>query len=205
MLICRKSSTDDEYHHEDPLAVFGVITGATGAVLSSNVYDAFMAQQYVPVPSKHPAKCYIAMSEPNMLTGSGGRGVAVPSRGFQVMGKKPKPAKKLACKKQNRGPMTVPECISQDSTCENTANYVLAACLAGLGGGEGLLNGLICRVACAGALLPDPVFEPVCIGCLVLAGVVAIGGIIACFMAHSKMIGACHTSENRCINTGYWY
>ncbi len=27
MLIRRKSSTDDEYHHEDPLGVFGVITG----------------------------------------------------------------------------------------------------------------------------------------------------------------------------------
>ncbi len=86
MLIRRKSSTDDEYHHEDVLGVFGVITGASGAVLSSNVYDAFMAQQYVPVPSKHPAKRYIAMSEPGILTGSGGRGVVVPSRGFQVMG-----------------------------------------------------------------------------------------------------------------------
>ena len=86
MLIRRKSSTDDEYHHEDVLGVFGVITGASGAVLSSNVYDAFMAQQYVPVPSKHPAKRYIAMSEPGILTASGGRGVVVPSRGFQMMG-----------------------------------------------------------------------------------------------------------------------
>ena len=41
MLIRRKSSTDDEYHHADVLGVFGVITGATGVVLSSNVYDAF--------------------------------------------------------------------------------------------------------------------------------------------------------------------
>ncbi len=41
MLIRRKSSTDDEYHHEDPLGNFGVITGANAAVLSSNVYDAF--------------------------------------------------------------------------------------------------------------------------------------------------------------------
>ena len=100
MLIRRKSSTDDEYHHEDPLAVFGVITGATGAVLSSNVYDAFMGMQYVQGVSKttQPATCFEAMSEPNILTGSGGRGVVVPSRGFQVMGKKPGPAKKQACK-----------------------------------------------------------------------------------------------------------
>ncbi len=41
MLIRRKSSTDDEYHYEDKLGVFGVITGASGAVLSSNLYDAF--------------------------------------------------------------------------------------------------------------------------------------------------------------------
>ena len=41
MLIRRKSSTDDEYHHEDPLGVCGVITGSNGAVLSSNVTDRF--------------------------------------------------------------------------------------------------------------------------------------------------------------------
>ncbi len=46
MLIRRKSRTDDEYHHEDPLGVFGVITGANGATLSSNVYDAFMSDRY---------------------------------------------------------------------------------------------------------------------------------------------------------------
>ncbi len=98
MLRRRKSSTDDEYHHEDPLGVFGVITGANGAVLSSYVYDAFMGMQYVPLPSKHPAKCYLAMSEPNMLTGSGGRGVVVHSRGFHVMGNQPAPVKKHPCK-----------------------------------------------------------------------------------------------------------
>ncbi len=38
------------------------------------------------------------MSDPGIHTGSGGRGVMVPSRGFQVMGKKPGPAKKQACK-----------------------------------------------------------------------------------------------------------
>ncbi len=41
MLKRRKSSTDDEYHHEDPLGVFGVITGASGAVLSSTNCEAF--------------------------------------------------------------------------------------------------------------------------------------------------------------------
>ena len=99
MLIRRKSATDDEYHHEDPLAVFGVITGANGGVLSSNVYDAFVAQQYEQGVSKttQPATCYKAMSEPVLLTGSGGRGVVVRSRGFQVMGKKRSPAKKQAC------------------------------------------------------------------------------------------------------------
>ncbi len=35
------SSTDEEYHNEDPLGVFGVITGAAGAVLSSHVFDGF--------------------------------------------------------------------------------------------------------------------------------------------------------------------
>ena len=99
MLIRRKSSTDDEYHHEDPLGVFGVITGANAAVLSSNIYDAFMGMQYVQGVSltTQPATCYKALSEPGILTGSGGRGVVVPSRGFQVMGKKPAPTKKQGC------------------------------------------------------------------------------------------------------------
>ena len=36
-----QGSTNDEYHHEDPLGVFGVITLASGAVLSSRVYGMF--------------------------------------------------------------------------------------------------------------------------------------------------------------------
>ncbi len=99
MLIRRKSSTDDEYHHQDLLGNFGVITGANGGVLWSNVYDAFVNAQYVANNARiaQPVVCYKAMSEPGLLTGSGGRGVVVPSRGFQVMGKKPAPAKMQAC------------------------------------------------------------------------------------------------------------
>ena len=41
MLTRRKSSTDDEYHREEVLGVFGVITGVTGAVMSSNLNDKF--------------------------------------------------------------------------------------------------------------------------------------------------------------------
>ena len=54
MLIRRKSSTDDEYHQEDVLGVFGVITGATGAVMSSNVYDAFDVLQSMGSPVDSP-------------------------------------------------------------------------------------------------------------------------------------------------------
>ena len=81
MLIRRKSSTDDEYHHEDLLGVFGVIIGANGAVLSSNVYDAFVNALYVTDNARiaQPVVCYKAMSEPGLLTGSGGQGVVVPS------------------------------------------------------------------------------------------------------------------------------
>ncbi len=47
MLIRQKiTNLNDEYHHEDPLGVFGVITGANGAVLSSNIYDAFDVLQF---------------------------------------------------------------------------------------------------------------------------------------------------------------
>ncbi len=46
MLIRRKSATDDEYHHADTVGVYGVITGANGAVMSSSVYDIFSVQQF---------------------------------------------------------------------------------------------------------------------------------------------------------------
>ncbi len=93
MLIRRKSSTDDEYHHEDPLGNFGVITGATGAVLWSKLYDAFVNAQYVANNARiaQPIVWYKPLNEPGLLTGSGGRGVVVPSRGFQVLGIKPVP------------------------------------------------------------------------------------------------------------------
>ncbi len=79
-------------------------------MLSSNVSDVFMAQQYVPVPSKHPAKCYIAMSEPGILTGSGGRGVVVPSRGFQVMGKGQAPPRARGCSGIDTGRLHFARC-----------------------------------------------------------------------------------------------
>ena len=70
MLIRSKSSTDDEYHHEDPLGVFGVIGCAAGAVLSSNVFDGFMGMQYVKGVSRttQPVTCYMALRDRCILT-----------------------------------------------------------------------------------------------------------------------------------------
>ena len=58
-----------------------------------------MVKEYVANNARiaQPVVCYKAMSEPGLLTGSGGRGVVVPSRGFQVMGKKPAPVHDHAC------------------------------------------------------------------------------------------------------------
>ena len=97
---------NDEYHHVDPVGMFGVLTDASGNVLRSYVFDAFSdapyKRQYVgesfPSQSNHAGTCQTALTEPGILTGSGGRGVVVPRRGFQVMGKKPGPAKKHPCK-----------------------------------------------------------------------------------------------------------
>ena len=90
MLLRRKSTADDEYHHADTVGVFGVITGANGAVMSSSVYDAFIAPQYVQggTGTQRIARCYLKAPEPMMLTGNGGRGVYFPARGFKVLGHK---------------------------------------------------------------------------------------------------------------------
>ncbi len=122
MLIRRRSITDDEYQHEYLLGVFGAITGAAGAVLSSNVYDAFMGMQYKQGVSKttQPAICYKALSEPSILTGSGGRGVVVPIRCFQELGNR-RPSVKMP-------PQTAVQCGSQivlDCCLETHTAYCL--------------------------------------------------------------------------------
>ncbi len=203
MLIRRKSATDDEYHHEDSLGVFGVITGATGAVLDSNVYDAFMAQQYVPVPSKHPAKCFIAMSEPNMLTGSGGRGVVVPSRGFQVMGKKPAPAKKHACKINKHGPYAHSDCVSMYATCMATANSVDSNCLQTVMINGGLLT-LVCAAVCGAAFGTAGILGPVCAACLIALGGTTGPATQECKKQFQQDSDRCESLQKSCMATGYW-
>ncbi len=154
MLIRRKSSTDDEYHHEDVLGVFGVITGASGAVLSSNVYDSFMGVQYVQGVSKttQRATCYKALSEPTILTGNGGRGVVIPSRGFQVMGKHPAPLSANGCSGGESGGRKSKPC-----TRTNPVDQLICCLSAGMGGSlvgclEGVKENRICLVCLAGVI-----------------------------------------------------
>ncbi len=181
MLIRRKSSTDDEYHHEDMLGVFGVITGASGAVLSSNVYDSFMGMQYVQGVSKttQPATCYIAMSEPGILTGTGRRGVVVPSRGFQVMGKKPTPVKKQPCKKKAPG--------SGNNGNGHVPWWMYCFTKAGIPGGVGMEVGggsldaacLICLAGTAAACVIAPEFcAPLLYECTESCGANFIGALL---------------------------
>ncbi len=200
MLIRRKSSTDDEYHHEDPLGVFSVITGANAATLSSNVYDAFMGMQYVQGVSKttQPATCFKAMSEPNMLTGNGGKGMVVPSRGFQVMGKQPVPVKKHQCKAAKKYHHKSPcdtlwcrlrHCIADDLlgaaggclagllgasiSCQTCLAAAVSACLIGASYGVGEIT---CSIA-------DSVCQFVCGGGIIACFVSAIGGAVGGFLA----------------------
>ncbi len=171
MLIRRKSSTDDEYHHEDPLGAFGVITGASGAVLSSSVYDAFMGMQYVQGVSKttQPATCQSALSEPSLLTGSGGRGLVVPSRGFQVMGHVAVPVKKHPCKKQpSRGPHDDKQCDALYHNCMNSGLNYLCSKISELLGGGGVAG--VCTLVCSGG----PITAPACVACLAIG----IGGAL---------------------------
>ncbi len=162
VLMRGKSSTDDEYHHEDPLGVFGVITGANATTLSSNVYDAFVAQQYVANNARiaQPIVCYKTLSEPGLLIGNGGRGVVVPSRGFQVMGKKPVPVMKHPCKPAHHTGHhglpwhTIIACLAEGIVEElaNCIRFILAnassACLACLG--AALIGCIAAPEACAG-------------------------------------------------------
>ena len=203
MLIRRKSSTDDEYHHEDPLGVFGVITGANAAVLSSNVYDAFMGMQYVQGVSKttQPAICYKALSEPSILTGSGGQGVVVPSRGFQVMGKKSSPAKKQPCKKPTRGPHDTAQCNGLYNACMKT----------GLGQGGVAIYGIItgaagiaCTAICLGTPLTAGALAPACALCLELLVGGDLGEVLICIIQIHRRDSNCAQHLQYCYQTGWW-
>ncbi len=83
MLIRRKSSTDDEYHHQDLLGNFGVITGANAAVLSSNVYDAFDVLQFAgeSVLTKYISHSLRTMPDALVI---GGTSIIVSSRNIQL-------------------------------------------------------------------------------------------------------------------------
>ncbi len=204
ILIRRKSSTDDEYHHEDVLGVFGVITGASGAVLSSNVYDAFMEMRYAQSVSKttQPATCYKAMSEPGILTGSGGRGVVVPSRGFQVMGNKPAPVKKQAWKKSAK--LTPAQCLDLYGWCIKDAASKEQECLQGLGIIEATIIGA-CRYACTAALAPESVMTIGCAFCLGAGDAIGVVGLITCWLngALDRMHG--RQKPTNCLAKGQWW
>ncbi len=207
MLIRRKSSTDDEYHHEDLLRNFEVITSANGVGLSSNVYDAFVNAQYVANNARiaQPVVCYKAMSEPGLLTGSGGRGVVVPSRGFQVMGKKPAPAKKHPCKKApKRGPIKISNCISMYGICMQNAESAFHDCLTLLGFAFAAALAL-CSGPCAGIFATDGAMSPECATCLKKFGVSLGIGLIGCLGGRTLDENNCVALRNHCFKTGYWH
>ncbi len=175
---------------------------ATGAVLSSNVYDSFMAHQYVPVPSRYRAKGFIAVSEPGLLTGSGGRGVVVPSRGFQVMGNKPAPVKKQAWKKSAK--LTRAPCLDLYGWCMKDAASKEQECLQGLGIIEATIIGA-CRYACTAALAPEPVMTMGCAFCLGAGGAIGVVGLITCWLngALDRMHG--RQKPANCLAKGQWW
>jgi hypothetical protein len=125
MLVRRKSSTDDEYHHEDPLGVFGVITGANAAVLSRRVYDSFYEMRFVlgTSYSQYITTQTRSLSETGFTTSAAAVPVVVAAN--MSLLSKPSLWQYVAC---------LAECVSQKAfeTC-------LAKCLAAasLGGGKG--------------------------------------------------------------------
>ena len=111
-----------------------------------------MAQRYVPVPSKHPAKCYVAMSEPSILTGSGGRGVVVPSRGFQVMGNKPSPMSGDACSGDESGGRKATKCSHTNPVDQLLCCLPISIGASLIGCLEAVRENRICLVCMAGVI-----------------------------------------------------
>ena len=181
------TNLNDEYHHVDPVGMFGVLTDASGNVLRSYVFDAFSDAPYKRQhvgesflsQSNHTGTCQLALSEPSILTGSGGQGVVVPSRGFQVMGKKPGPVKKQSCMKRAPG--------SGNDGDGHTPWWVYCFPKAGIGGGFGMIVGggsfdagcLICLAGTAAACAAMPEFcAPLLYECTEWCGANFIGALL---------------------------
>ena len=80
MLIRQKiTNLNDEYHHVDLLGVFGVITGANAAVLSSRVFDKFAVMLFL-VGDSLTRNVAVGLSSETAQLDLAGRLYAVPSR-----------------------------------------------------------------------------------------------------------------------------
>ncbi len=199
MLIRQKiTNLNDEYHHVDPVGMFGVLTDASGNVLRSYVFDAFSdapyKRQYVgesfPSQSNHTGTCQTALSEPGLLTGNGGRGVVVPSRGFQVMGKKPVPTPPYAC-------LTAPKhdignCSIDFSSCNSWCPIEAAACFAVMTIGAG-----ICIASCTEESAGLGIFL-----CKRVCAMVAAAGYTDCALIAKSCLQNCRRKYYKCVNNG---
>ena len=105
MLIRRKiTNLNDEYHHEDLLGNFGVITGANGSVLGSRVYDMFNVIRNTIGGSLTPyVHLELMMGNESMLVHEGVQ--YYPSRSVTISVQAKKPWKKRRSVKRNPDPL----------------------------------------------------------------------------------------------------
>ena len=166
---------NNEFHHFDVLGTAGVITDASGAVLSTNVYDAFGVARYVSGNAQTQWR-WLQAEEEGLVHG-GGRDF-LPQWGVVLQ----------------KGGAPQRNCAIEYQTCTNKANAAFTVCVTLVAIGATACIGL-----CPGRCLMVAFCIAACTAICVAAAVVAGWG---CYRVYAAAVDACKADYYRCVAAG---
>ena len=166
---------NNEFHHFDVLGKAGVITDASGAVLSSNVYDAFGVARYVSGNAQTQWR-WLQAEEEGLV---------------RLLPRDYMPQWGVALQK---GGAPQRNCAVELQICLQKASGARSTCLA-IVAIEFAACSTLCGVRCAGI--------PFCVGaCVALCMGAAIIAALDCQRQYERALAACQAAYNKCVAAG---
>ena len=166
---------NNEFHHFDVLGTAGVITDASGAVLSTNVYDAFGVSRYVSGNAQTQWR-WLQAEEEGLVHG-GGRDF-LPQWGVVLQ----------------KGGAPQRNCAIEYQTCTQKAGGALAVCIL-IVTLEATACSTLCTVRCVGIAF--------CIaGCTALCLATSIVAALDCYRQFADAMDACTADYYKCVAAG---
>jgi len=171
---------NNEFHHFDVLGTAGVITNASGAVLSTNVYDAFGVSRYVSGNAQTQWR-WLQAEEEGLV--HGGSADLMPGWGVVLQ--------------QRTGQPTPPapprrNCQAELNWCMTKAGAMLTACLIVVG-----FAATACLALCNAD--PEPITKMLCIRSCTIKSILAGA---ACIAAYHISADNCKRDYDKCVRSG---